>query len=168
VYYQGAFADVIRGIDFVVSRPDLDARRIALVGTSQGGGIALALGALDARVRTVVAHVPFLCDFRHAAQIPGCLVKQLLDQSGHNDEAAWRTLDYFDPLQLAPNLKVPVLMSAAGRDPTCPAATIHAVYDRLSGTKSLIDYPELPHTTCLAFYNLTWPWLDLYLRPSAP
>ncbi len=167
-YYQGAYADVIRSIDYVVSRPDLDPQRIGLVGTSQGGGIALAVGALDSRVKTVVAHLPFLCAFRVAARTPGSLVKKLLDDAGRNQEAAWRTLDYFDPLQLAPRLKVPVLVSAGGRDETCPAATIHAMYAALPGIKSLADYPGLTHTSCFAFYNLTWPWLDLYLRTPAP
>lgn len=167
-YYQGAFADVIRAIDFAASRPDLDAGRIALAGTSQGGGIALAVGALDPRIRTVVAHVPFLCDFPLAAQTKGALVQVLLDRVGKNNAQSLRTLEYFDPLTLAADLKVPVLMSAGGKDPTCPSATIHAVYERLGGIKSLKDYPELPHTTCLEFYLETWPWLERYLAPQAP
>ena len=167
-YYQGAYADVMRAIDFAVSRPDLDRDRIALVGTSQGGGISLAVAAIDSRVKAVVAHVPFLCDFRLAARTPKSLVKKLLDQAGRNDEAAWRTLDYFDPLQLAPQLHAPVLMSAGGKDETCPAATIQSVYARLPGVKSLNFYPDLPHTTCLDFYNLSWPWLDLHFRHPIP
>lgn len=167
-YYQGAYADVIRAIDFAVSRPDLDADRIALVGTSQGGGIALAVAALDPRVKAVVAHVPFLCDIRGAARTSGSLVKKLLEQAGRNDEAAWRTLDYFDPRELAPRLRAPVLLSAGGKDTVCPAATIQAVYERLPGEKTLQVYPDLTHTSCLAFYNLSWTWLDQQFRQRTP
>ncbi|MDB6127125.1 MAG: acetylxylan esterase [Verrucomicrobia bacterium] len=167
-YYQGAYADVIRAIDYVVSRPDIDAERVVLAGTSQGGGFSLAVGALDSRVKAVVAHVPFLCDFRLAAQVPHSIVKDVLDRIGRNDEAALRTLDYFDPLLLAPRLKVPVLVSAGGKDTYCPAATIQSVYARLPGEKSLKYYPDLPHTTCLDFYNLTWPWLDQVLHKKSP
>jgi cephalosporin-C deacetylase len=167
-YYQGAYADVMRAIDFASSRADLDRERIALVGTSQGGGIALAVAALDARVKAVVAHVPFLCNFRLAARTPNSLVKKLLDQAGRNDEAALRTLDYFDPWQLAPQLRAPVLMSAGGRDETCPAETIRSVHEKLPGEKALLFYPHLPHTTCLDFYNQSWPWLDRHLRSNAP
>ncbi|MEO6873190.1 MAG: alpha/beta fold hydrolase [Opitutaceae bacterium] len=163
-YYQGAYADVIRGIDYLVSREDIDRERIGLVGTSQGGGIALAVAALDPRVKAVVAHVPFLCDSRTAARTPNALVKSLLDRVHCNNEASWHTLDYFDPLQLAPDLHVPALVSAGGRDETCPAATIRAVFDRIPGIKSLMYYPNLPHTSCAGFYEMTWPWLDLYLR----
>jgi cephalosporin-C deacetylase len=163
-YYQGAYADVVRAIDYLVSRDDIDPARIGLVGTSQGGGMALAVTAIDPRVKVVVAHVPFLCDFRTAARTSNSLVKSLLDRASLNTEATLRTLDYFDPLQLAPDIRVPALISAGGKDEICPEATIRAVYDRIPGIKSLMVYPELPHTSCAGFYEMTWPWLDVYLR----
>ena len=127
--------------------------------------MVLAVGALDPRVKVVVAHLPFLCDMRHAANIPHALVNDLLTRANARGEPALRTLDYFDPLQLAPDLRVPVLVSAGGKDTTCPAVTIQAVFDRLPGVKSLMFYPDLPHTSCAAFYQMSWRWLDLYLRP---
>ncbi|MEJ7829462.1 MAG: acetylxylan esterase, partial [Segetibacter sp.] len=66
-YYRGGYADIIRMIDYVTTRSDVDPDRIAMVSSSQGGGIALAVAALDKRVKAVVAHVPFLCNFRLAA-----------------------------------------------------------------------------------------------------
>jgi cephalosporin-C deacetylase len=167
-YYQGAYADVMRMIDYIITRPDIDSSRIAMVSTSQGGGIALAVASLDKRVKAVVAHVPFLCNFRLAATIPKSLVKTLLDRSHTNNEAALQTLDYFDPLQLVPWLHVPVLMSAGGKDETCPMQTIQSVYDRISSNKQLKIYPNLPHTTCLDFYYQWWLWLDKYFKtPSS-
>jgi cephalosporin-C deacetylase len=164
-YYQGAYADVMRAIDFVMSRGDLDHERIALVGTSQGGGISLSVAALDSRVKAVAAHVPFLCNFRLAARTANSRVKNQLDQAKRNDEAALRTLDYFDPFQLAPKLRVPVLISAGGRDEVCPLATIQSVYERVpSPKKTLKTYPNLVHTSCVDFYNFTWTWLDENFR----
>jgi cephalosporin-C deacetylase len=163
-YYQGAYADVVRAIDYLVTRADLDPARIGLAGTSQGGGIALAVAALDPRVKAVVAHVPFLCDFRTAARTPNSLVKILLDRAKGNHEATLNTLDYFDPLALAPDLHAPALVSVGGKDEVCPAVTIRAVFDRIPGVKSLVVYPDLTHTSCAAFYDLSWPWLDYYLR----
>lgn len=163
-YYQGAYADVIRAIDYVSSRKDLAADRIALVGTSQGGGIALAVAALDPRVKTVVAHVPFLCNFRLAAQIPNSLVKTILDKANLNNENSLRTLDYFDPLQLVSKLKGRhAMLSAGGKDETCPIQTIQSVYKEIPGKKKLKVYPDLVHTSCLDFYNQSWKWLDRYV-----
>jgi cephalosporin-C deacetylase len=164
-YYQLAYADVIRAVDYLRTRQGIDAERIAIAGTSQGGGIALAVAALDPRLKAVVAHVPFLCDMRLAARTQGSLVKQLLDRAGMNDETHVRTLAYFDPLELVPALRVPALLSSGGRDTTCPAGTIRSVFDRIPSVKSLFHDPELPHTTSAAFYSMTWNWLDRYLHP---
>lgn len=130
-YYQGAYADIIRMIDYIVTRPDVDTSRIAMVGTSQAGGIALAVAALDSRIKAVVAHVPFLCNIRMAATMPS-LAKTLLDRAGANNEKSFNTLDYFDPFILASRIKVPVFMTAGGKDTLCPAATIRSVYDRIT------------------------------------
>lgn len=162
-YYRGAYADMIRMIDYVMTRKDVDSSRIALVGTSQGGGISLAVAAIDSRVKAVVAHVPFLCNFRLAAKTTS-LVKKLLDKAGKNNETSLNTLDYFDPFQLVPNLHMPVLMSAGGKDSTCPMSTIQSVYNRLPGHKTLKLYPELKHTSCVDFYNVSWVWLDKHFR----
>jgi cephalosporin-C deacetylase len=163
-YYQGAYSDVIRGIDYLLSRDDIDSERIAIAGTSQGGGIALAVASLDGRIRAVVAHVPFLCDVRRAARTDGSLIRKLLDSAEMNDEHHLRVLEHFDPLQLASGLKVPVLISAGGKDAVCPAETIRSVFDRIPGVKSLFHDPELAHTSSERFYAMTWNWLEAYAR----
>lgn len=163
-YYQGAYADVIRGIDFLAARPEVDPKRIAIMGTSQGGGIALAVAALDGRIRAVVAHVPCLSGMREAAAIAGSLVNTLLDKANLNNPDAWNTLDYFDPLRLATTIRAPTLMSAGGKDRTCPASTIRSVFDSVTAVKSLAWYPELPHTSSASFYALSWTWMDLYVN----
>lgn len=163
-YYQGAYADMVRAVD-VLSRHDaVDPQRIAAAGTSQGGGLVLAAAALHPRIRVVAAHLPFLTDMQRAATIPGSLVHQLLLKHNAHSPAALRTLTFFDPLTLAPNLAVPVLLSSGGKDTVCPPETIRALFDRLPGIKSLVHYPDLPHTSSLAFYELTWIWLDQHVR----
>lgn len=45
--------DVIRCLDFLASRPEVDARRLGVLGKRQGGVLALFAAALDNRVRSV-------------------------------------------------------------------------------------------------------------------
>ena len=156
-YYQGAFVDMIRGIDYLLSRPDVDPARIGLMGTSQGGGIVLSVGALDPRVKAVVAHVTYLCDFRHNSSLASC--PELI-----NDPVFLDTFDYFDPVNLAPWLKAPTLISSGGKDKTCPADAIRAVFDKVAGIKSLAHYPDLTHTSCGDFYEMSWEWMAHYLK----
>jgi cephalosporin-C deacetylase len=165
-YYQFAYADVVRAIDYLSARAGIDPDRIAIAGTSQGGGIALAVASLDSRVKAVVAHVPFLCDMRAAARTRGSLVGRLLDQAGRNNEEALRTLDYFDPLNLVPRLRSPALVSSGGKDLTCPSPGIRAVFDRIPSVKSLFQDPELIHTTSAPFYDMMWSWIDRYVGRS--
>ncbi|MDQ7948690.1 MAG: acetylxylan esterase [Pedobacter sp.] len=162
-YYRGAYADVMRAIDYIYTRKDLDSNRIALVGTSQGGGISLAVASLDSRVKTVVAHLPFLCNINLAAKTEGSLVKQLLDQAKQNNRSARETLAYFDPYQLVSGLRAPTLISGGGMDKVCPFDTIKSVYDQIKGKKELKFYPDLQHTSCLDFYQQMWRWLEKYL-----
>jgi len=49
--------DVRQALTFLESRPDVDGRRMALFGTSFGGGIAVAAAARDPRARAVVSSV---------------------------------------------------------------------------------------------------------------
>ncbi|MBL8177761.1 MAG: acetylxylan esterase, partial [Bryobacterales bacterium] len=116
------------------------------------------------RVKVVAAHVRFVCDFGLSARSPGSLVKQILDKAGKNDEASLRTLDYFDPLQLAGLLRAPAVVSSGGKDMVCPAAGISAVVARMPGVKMLFHDPELTHTTSPAFYEVMWGWLERYLK----
>lgn len=133
------------------------------MGTSQGGGIVLAVGALDSRVKTVAAHVPFLCDMRRAAQIPAALVKSVLEQHGALSSRTLRTLDCVDPANLMGALRAPTLLSAGGKDAVCPPETIRSVFDRLPGIRSLVEYPALPHTSSGDFYRMCWYWMDRHL-----
>ncbi|ODQ89662.1 alpha/beta hydrolase [Mycolicibacterium flavescens] len=55
----GQRADIGAAIRFARGRPDIDARRIALWGTSLGGGHVITVAAEDPAVAAVVAQVPF-------------------------------------------------------------------------------------------------------------
>jgi cephalosporin-C deacetylase len=156
-YYRGGYLDLVRGIDCLLTRPDVDPERIGLMGTSQGGGMAIAAGALDRRVKAVVAHVPYLCNFRNNAAY--AKFPELA-----NDPAFLNTFDYFDPVNLAPWLRAPTLVSSGGLDVTCPPDAIRSVFDRLPGIKALVHYPDLTHTTCDDFYEMRWEWMRRYLR----
>lgn len=56
-------ADWRCAISYLETRPEVDARRIGLWGTSYAGGHALVLGATDRRLRAVVAQVPTISGY---------------------------------------------------------------------------------------------------------
>jgi uncharacterized protein len=56
-------ADWRRAISFLESRPEVDAARIGIWGTSYAGGHAIVLGATDRRLKAVVSQVPTISGF---------------------------------------------------------------------------------------------------------
>jgi len=76
-------ADARAAIDYAASRPDVDARRLGVIGFSLGSGLGLAASADDPRVRAVVAHAGFdrwkAIANRHAPLLGGLLVRDGLD-----------------------------------------------------------------------------------------
>ena len=155
-YYQGAYMDIVRGIDYLLTRPDIDPDRIGLASASGGGLIVLGVGSLDRRVKAVVAEQPFLCDFvRNPA---------LANSKEMKDPVFLRTWSYFEPVNLVPQMTAPTLLLAGGRDKTCPPETIRAVFDRLTCIKTLFENPAQPHGTSSDWYAMAWEWMDRYLK----
>jgi len=59
-------ADWRRIISYLESRPDVDAARVGLWGTSYAGGHALVLAATDRRIKAVVAQVPTISGYEQS------------------------------------------------------------------------------------------------------
>ncbi len=74
-------------IDWLAERPEVDAGRLAAWGTSYSGGQVAVLGAIDDRLRAVVANVPFTgypgVDYLPAAGAFDSLGAALADHSGN-------------------------------------------------------------------------------------
>jgi len=143
-YYRRVFVDGVRAVEAARSRPEIDPERIVVAGGSQGGGISIAVAGLDARVRGLMADVPFLCDFPRAigltARDPyGEIVRFLMV---HRDkvEAAYRTLSYFDGVNFARRAKASALFSAAMMDDVCPPSTVYGAFNAYAGPKAIQTY----------------------------
>lgn len=91
--------DYRHAIGWLAARPEVDPARIAIWGSSFSGAHVLAVGAIDPRVRAVVANVPFAAlpgmDYSDAADVRrrfDALRAALLDESGAGPADAPSTL----------------------------------------------------------------------------
>jgi len=73
-------------VDYLVSRPDVDPGRIALVGWSQGGALAARAAAFEHRLAAVVLD-PGVSDFMTAFHLPADLVRLAQTKPGEADRA---------------------------------------------------------------------------------
>ena len=79
-------ADWRRAISYLESRPEVDATRIGLWGTSYAGGHALVLGATDRRLRCVVAQVPTISGYEQGLRRVSPDATPALEHAFNEDE----------------------------------------------------------------------------------
>ncbi|MEV1285695.1 alpha/beta fold hydrolase [Micromonospora sp. NPDC049679] len=144
-YYRRLITDAVRAVEVAAELPGVDATRLAVVGASQGGGLALAAASLAAgRVAAVVSQVPFLCHIRRAVTITDAdpYAELVRFCRVHPDRAAavLATVDYVDMVHLVPRASAPALFSAALMDQICPPSTVFAAYHAYAGPKEMEVY----------------------------
>ena len=142
-YSRRDFTDAGRAVDAVRTLPQVDATRVAVVGASQGGGIALAAAALCDDLVAVLPDVPFLCHFSRAVGFtdrdPYQEIVRYLSVYRGADERVHRTLSYFDGATMATRATAPALFSVALMDPICPPSTVFAAFNRYGGADKHIE-----------------------------
>lgn len=140
-YYRRLFTDGVRAVDAARLLPGVDPDRIAVVGGSQGGAIALAAAALADGVRAVAAHVPFLCDIPRAITLtddaPFSEVRSYLAVHRGAEERVLRTLGYIDGVAMARRALAPARFSVALMDTIVPPSTVVAAHAAYAGPAEL-------------------------------
>ena len=143
-YYRRVFSDAVRAVQAAKAHEAVDSTRVVVAGTSQGGGMALAVAGLVPGLAAVLADVPFLCHFRRAATItdaePYHEIATFLGSHRDRVDQAFATLDYFDGVNFASRADAPALFSVALMDPVCPPSTVFAAYNAYAGLKEIREW----------------------------
>ena len=77
-------------------------------------------------------------------------------------ESGWRALGYVDTISHIHRLNCPILLTAGGKDDTCPADSIKSLFDVLPGTRSLNYFDYLEHRTSREYVMLASSWFRMY------
>lgn len=149
-YYRGAFMDLIRGLDFLSSRGEIDKEKIFAEGGSQGGAFTLAACALDNRIKAAAPYMPFLSDFSDYFRIapwPRDVFATYLKNNSDKDwEYVYDLLSYFDMKNLAEKIKCPIIMGIGLQDNVCPPHINFAIYNQIKSEKKYYVYPNKAHS----------------------
>lgn len=143
-YYRRLFTDAVRLVDEVRAMAGVDADRVAVTGTSQGGGLAIAAAALagDA-VAAVLPDVPFLCDFPTAIvrtpSAPFTEITRFL--AVHRDEVdrVLHTLSHVDGAVLARRIQAPAYFSVGLMDEVVLPSGVFAAFHALGSEDAAIE-----------------------------
>ena len=171
-YYHQVHLHCVQAVTYLCSRPDVDPKRIAVVGGSQGGRLGVVLAGLDPRVKALVACITHYANQTYLEWADAAnRAKPRLAGMAHAgppplaDTPKYRCMGYYDVMSFAPDVRCPVLMNAGLIDRVSPPVGIYAVY-RLLGTrdKTLVPLPGLAHDWSAEFDRRAWRWLDERLR----
>jgi cephalosporin-C deacetylase len=148
--YRGFYVDAWRGIDFLLSRPEVDPARIGVTGTSQGGGLTICTAAMRHEVRAAAAGAPYLCGFLDAIELthtyPYEEINDYLRQHPDSRPAVEETLAYFDGLNFAASITCPIIVNIGLQDNVCPPETGYALFNKISAKdKQLYPYEGHGH-----------------------
>ncbi len=93
--------------------------------------------------------VLFLCHYRRALAIsdaaPYSEIKQYCHTHRDKIDTVFRTLAYFDGVNLAARCRAPALFSVGLMDQICPPSTVYAAYNHFAGPKPIRIYPYNEH-----------------------
>jgi pimeloyl-ACP methyl ester carboxylesterase len=129
---RALLADGLTLYDWAQTRADVDGRRVALMGRSLGGGVAVHLAA-ERPVIGVVLVTPFdsltAVAQHHYPWLP----------------VRWLLRHRFDALARAPVVRAPLLCLVAGRDRIVPPAHAARLYAAWGGSRRWVELPAAGH-----------------------
>ncbi|PYN33720.1 MAG: hypothetical protein DME01_17625 [Candidatus Rokuibacteriota bacterium] len=148
--YRGFYVDTWRGIDFLLSRPEVDPARLGVTGSSQGGGLTITTAAMRSEVRAAAAGAPYLCGFTDAIELthtyPYEEITDYLRLHPERRAAVEETLAYFDGICFADRIACPIIVNIGLQDNVCPPETGYALYGRVGAAdKRLYPYDGHGH-----------------------
>ena len=158
------FWDDIRTVDYLVTRADVDPKRIGCVGLSVGAVRSAHLAALDERIKAGVV-VCWMTSF------PGQLKKHIRNTIGHTKvvPGLYRHLDYPDVASLA--MPRPMLYMSGSQDGLfdldsvkASFATLNACYAKAGvADRCRTHMYDSPHQFNAEMQAEAWAWLERFV-----
>lgn len=143
--FRRMFQDAVIAARVFQAQNEVDEDRVGAMGMSQGGGMAIWLGAWCPIVRAVCADMPFLGAIAETLSHPvhRYPLKELVDAMDDMPVGRARvlnTVSYFDTMNQATRCHRPTQVSLGLKDPASRPANVQAIYEALAGPKLLQTY----------------------------
>lgn len=155
-----AIAAVIRGHSWLLSRPDVDARRTGITGISWGGYLTCIAAGVDHRFKVAVP--VYGCGFLHENSC--WLEPRFLSMSPAHRE---RWVRSFDPSQYLAGVRCPVLFLNGTADFAYPLDSYQKSYQLVRSPRTLSVQVDLPHGHIWTFGEVD-AFVDAVLRHRPP
>jgi cephalosporin-C deacetylase len=147
-YYRYVYMDCLKALDFACAQAEVDSSRIVVEGGSQGGGLSMAVVALDDRPVLAMADVPSNSNLTQRVDgLHGAFASAAEYVKMHPDrlDLVIDNLSYFDTMNMADRITCRVFASVAMKDETCPPRMYFATFNRIKSAKDIVIYPFNGH-----------------------
>ena len=135
-YFHNMYLRDIRGLDYAVTLPVWDGKRILVHGESQGGGQALALAGIDQRITHCVAIVPAITDIGAVLDGRKCGWPARSNAVYAVTPQGPSIMAYHDGALLVSLFKGDLYMESGNIDITCDPAAVCAGFNNAKAVKS--------------------------------
>lgn len=132
-------------IDYLLSRADVDGRRVGIYGVSMGGYLAPRCAAFEPRIKAVATSggLHSLADRKYVSEFH---LRRAMHIWGARDEADLRAKSRGATLDgVAKNIRAPLLIVHSEKDNLIPPSDPYRTYEQASGPKQWVCYPEGNH-----------------------
>lgn len=166
-YMKKVYLGCVRAVDYVSTLPQWDGKNIIAQGGSQGGALALILSGLDSRITACVANHPALSDMAGYAEKgrTGGYPHFGRKYKGISlTPEVIRTLAYYDVVNFARRVTVPVYMTWGFNDNVCPPTTSYAVYNVITSPKEALITPVNEHWVSTNTRHVQLDWIKSHLK----
>ncbi len=166
-YMKKVYLACVRAIDYLTSLDEWDGKNVIVQGGSQGGALALITAGLDSRVTLCVANHPALSDMAgykagRADGYPHFFTK--LNDYRTDTQEKLQTMAYYDVVNFARQINIPVYLTWGYNDNTCPPTTSYIVYNTLTCPKEALITPINEHWVSETTEHTQLDWIRSKLK----
>lgn len=161
LYYRNLYLDGYMLSKIIEKLEGIDLDKIITFGKGQGAAVAIAVAALNKKVKKCSAEYSFLADFKRVWEMD--LDKnfyegiryyfKFFDPIHVREQEFFKKLAYIDVVNFAPMLHCELLMGTALLDEICPPSTQFAIFNNVNCKKKHLIFPKHGHELNNFFQN---------------
>ncbi|AXI10549.1 cephalosporin deacetylase [Oceanobacillus zhaokaii] len=153
-YYTNVYRDILLQLNWLQSEDSpVGPTKLGVMGSSQGGGLALVAAGLEKNIDFCIADWPFIAHFERALDIAlSGPYMEIVNYFKWNDpeyktyDKVIKTLGYIDSVHFCDWITCPTLMAIGLEDATTPSSTVFAAFNHLKAKDKTIEvYPQFMH-----------------------
>jgi cephalosporin-C deacetylase-like acetyl esterase len=161
--------DLRRGVDLLLSRPDVDPKRLAYIGASYGGTIGGVLAAVERRIKAyaLLVGMASASDFLRLSEHPNAVqTRQAL--SPDQLERNLQILSVIDPIQYIGHAAPAALLFQNGRQDKLTPEASALRYQQAGSEPKTIRWYDAGHSLNAEASRERMEWLRGQIGPAAP